>query len=305
MKHAQLLVAVVTALLFLSSLLSCSKSTDSGDEDTTHFPPDAPIILSISEVHDEPNRGLRLSFQDESNDETGFKIERSVDGTTYTHLTNLPANTTSYTDWTVEAYEWYHYRVCAYNDYGSSEWLEKTKRASSYQVTQLPVIDAIADAYVDSTYPTTNFNTSYYLLVTRIKRDDGGSRKAYVKFSLSSIPNYAVDIEYAELRLFTQNEPTGGVTIHLREVLDDWSEGAVTWDTRPDVSFTVIDFNQTIYNNGMPYTWDVTSAVRSWHGGNPNYGIQIESVTNNYQAVIYSRERTSTLRPKLTIEYLW
>ncbi|MFC7000019.1 fibronectin type III domain-containing protein [Rufibacter roseus] len=54
-----------------------------------------------------------LTWTDNSNIETGFEIERSFDGTTFTTLATVGANATSYTDNSVQSGTQYYYRVRA------------------------------------------------------------------------------------------------------------------------------------------------------------------------------------------------
>lgn len=61
-----------------------------------------------------------LTWTDHSSDETGFKVERSTDGNIFTEIAIVPENTSSYTDNTVAAQTFYHYRIYAFNATGSS-----------------------------------------------------------------------------------------------------------------------------------------------------------------------------------------
>jgi N-acetylneuraminic acid mutarotase len=63
---------------------------------------------------------VKLSWLDNSSDETGFKIERSLDGTTYALLKTVSASSVSYTDSAVASGKTYTYRVRATNAAGDS-----------------------------------------------------------------------------------------------------------------------------------------------------------------------------------------
>jgi hypothetical protein len=64
---------------------------------------------------------INLSFTDNSNNETGFKIERKIGASgSWTELVSLAANTTSYSDLTVNVGSSYSYRVYAYSNGGNS-----------------------------------------------------------------------------------------------------------------------------------------------------------------------------------------
>lgn len=63
---------------------------------------------------------VKLTWTDNSSNETGFKIQRSTDGINYTQIALLGANVTTYTDSSVAAGASYTYRVVATNAAGDS-----------------------------------------------------------------------------------------------------------------------------------------------------------------------------------------
>jgi regulation of enolase protein 1 (concanavalin A-like superfamily) len=64
---------------------------------------------------------ITLTWADNSSDETGFKIERSLDGVTFAQVGTTAANVATYTDSTgLSASTKYYYRVSAFNAVGSS-----------------------------------------------------------------------------------------------------------------------------------------------------------------------------------------
>lgn len=65
---------------------------------------------------------VRLDWTDNSNDETGFKIERNVNSAGWSQLTTVGANITTYTDTDIQATNTYQYRVRAYNADGDSAY---------------------------------------------------------------------------------------------------------------------------------------------------------------------------------------
>lgn len=63
---------------------------------------------------------VNLTWTDNSNNETGFIVERSLDGKTWTYVTTTAANATSYNVTGLSAYTSYWFRVRATNQYGDS-----------------------------------------------------------------------------------------------------------------------------------------------------------------------------------------
>jgi hypothetical protein len=63
---------------------------------------------------------INLSWQDNSNNETIFKIERKTDSTGWTQITTVGPNITSYPDSGLAENTKYYYHIIAYNEYGDS-----------------------------------------------------------------------------------------------------------------------------------------------------------------------------------------
>jgi len=83
------------------------------------LPPAAPGTLKAAVVS---KSQINLTWVDASADETGFKVERSTDGVTYTQLTTLAVNSTSYASTALSAGKKYYYRVRSYNANGNSAY---------------------------------------------------------------------------------------------------------------------------------------------------------------------------------------
>ncbi len=63
---------------------------------------------------------IDLIWTDTSSDESGFRVERSLDGSSFSEIASLPADTSGYTDAGLAPNTSYWYRVSAYNGAGSS-----------------------------------------------------------------------------------------------------------------------------------------------------------------------------------------
>lgn len=83
-----------------------------------------------------------LKWTDNSNNENGFSIERSTDGTNFTVLATVGVNVTSYTDSNLSAQSKYYYQVRAFNSYNGLSYSAYTNVASAVTGsvgTQLPI----------------------------------------------------------------------------------------------------------------------------------------------------------------------
>jgi predicted phage tail protein len=63
---------------------------------------------------------IDLAWTDNSNNETGFKIERSTNGTTFSQIATVGVNVTTYSNNGLKGNKTYWYRVRAYNGTGNS-----------------------------------------------------------------------------------------------------------------------------------------------------------------------------------------
>jgi len=80
-------------------------------------PPEAPSGLAVSALS---SNSLRLTWNDNSNDESGFKVERSTNNSTWTSVTTPAAGQVTFTDTALAASTLYYYRVLATNVAGDS-----------------------------------------------------------------------------------------------------------------------------------------------------------------------------------------
>jgi hypothetical protein len=102
-------------------------------------PPELPSNLLVSGIG--PGQ-IDLSWQDSSNNETGFKVERKEEGGLYGQICILPAGAASFSDRGLREDRRYHYRVRAYNASGNSGY--------SNEVNAVPeALDTDADGIPD------------------------------------------------------------------------------------------------------------------------------------------------------------
>lgn len=81
--------------------------------------PDAPSDLEAVYIN---SSEIRLSWEDNSDDETEFRIERMISGVSWSRIATVGKDVTSYTDKKFAMDTKYVYRVRAHNDYGDSEY---------------------------------------------------------------------------------------------------------------------------------------------------------------------------------------
>ena len=86
-----------------------------------------------------------LQWTDNSSNESGFNVERSTDGVTWSVIATTAADVTEYVDQTVETDVLYSYRVNAFNEFGVSGY---TNTADYLLANQAPTISVINDVTI-------------------------------------------------------------------------------------------------------------------------------------------------------------
>jgi acid phosphatase type 7 len=81
---------------------------------------------------------INLSWTDNANNENGFKVEQSTDGTTFTQIAMLGSNSVSHSATGLSPATTYHYRVVSFNDAGNSQFSNTANATTSAAPPALP-----------------------------------------------------------------------------------------------------------------------------------------------------------------------
>lgn len=113
--------------------------TDDDTDDDVENPPAAPSNLKFESVG---KYKATLSWTDNAGNEDGFKVEHQTVTKGWEEIADLPANTTEYTDTTLECggIE-YEYRVKAYNAAGDSDY-SNTDAATTLECWTIYTLDS-------------------------------------------------------------------------------------------------------------------------------------------------------------------
>ena len=115
--------------------------------------PATPSGLVASVNPSNPVSSVLLSWSDNANNETGYSVERSSDGRTFTQIAQAGANAGSWTDTGLSGGALYYYRVRAFNSYGNSAY----SNTASAQ-TQLDTSNAAPTVTISSPSNTSTFD---------------------------------------------------------------------------------------------------------------------------------------------------
>jgi hypothetical protein len=134
--------------------------------------PMAPGNLAAGAVSDSQ---INLQWSDNSVDESGFELQRSSDGSNWSALASLGANSVAYSDTGLPASTTYFYRVRAFNSAGSSGW-SNTDSAQTLAPPPPPpapgplTATAVSGAQVDLAWADVTDETGY-----RVERSTDGT----------------------------------------------------------------------------------------------------------------------------------
>jgi transcriptional regulator CtsR len=106
-------------------------------------PPNAPSNLVATPIS---SSQIDLSWQDNSSDETGFKIERKTGSGSYSQIATIGAGVTSYSNSGLSTSTTYYYRVRAYNAVGNSEYSSEASAATLPPPPPAPTLKSPASA---------------------------------------------------------------------------------------------------------------------------------------------------------------
>jgi len=188
-----------------------------------------------------------------------------------------------------------------------SVWLSK----AAYPVVLDPAIvittvlsdpNNIYDAYIASGYPTNNYYTNSYLHTGYLAGYN--TIRSLVKFLyLPSLPPGA-KITSAYLDMFMYLGSTGGTTVNVYRIANDWNVTNVNWSNQPAVDSTPVVQNFTFTPN-TEWQMDITSAVQAWYSGStPNYGLMLRAFNEaNPKISFFSSNAAGNPTPKLIINY--
>jgi hypothetical protein len=144
----------------------------------------------------------------------------------------------------------------------------------------------VADTYVQSDMPTTNYGSSSWFVV-----DNSPVRNALLKFTVSGVGNRSVS--RVRLRLYcVEGSPLGGEFQRVPEA--SWNEGSVIWNTAPTAEAPILASLGSV-SAGNWYEVDLTSLVN----GDGTFSLKMTS-PNMDGAYYSSREGANT--PQLIVE---
>lgn len=166
-------------------------------------------------------------------------------------------------------------------------------------------LSPIADAYVrGSSYANDNFGTETGLIVKDNGSNQNFTRKAFLKFDVSSLSG---PVSSATLSLIvTDAQDTNGPgDVQIYKVnTDSWGESSITWNNRPANNGIIETFTGIASNDeGREITFDVTDYVNDQISGDGTVSFLLNQPSQQSMVIKFgSREAAASDRPVLAID---
>ena len=128
-------------------------------------PPSAPTGLAVGASAGSPTSSLVLAWVDTTTTETGYRVERSPNGSSFSQVAQLGSGATSYADSGLASGTTYYYRVYAYNGGGASGYSNVASGQTQTAAAPAPSVPTLPSA-PSSPSPAngaTNVNTNVAL----------------------------------------------------------------------------------------------------------------------------------------------
>lgn len=165
--------------------------------------PVAPIHLSGT--FDHSRISVQLNWEDQSDDEDGFIVERSHrDSQAYFRIADLPSNTVSYEDASVTTNNVYLYRIVSYNDYGESYYSDIASVNTT--VTDIPTLDNDPGVYL---FPNPAYDYLYITSAAHYQDADFFITNIEGKVLLQGI------LDKTQATISTSGLPSGAYYLHI------------------------------------------------------------------------------------------
>lgn len=155
-------------------------------------PPSAPTNLTATAVS---SSQINLTWQDNSTNETGFRIERaSSSAGPFTQIATVGAETTTYSNTGLSASTTYYYRVCAYNSDGNSPY-SNVASATTQAVLNPPIAPsnlsatAVSSSQINLTWQDKSSNETGFRIERSLSATSGYTLIATVSANVTTYSN--------------------------------------------------------------------------------------------------------------------
>ncbi|BAV09995.1 gliding motility-associated C-terminal domain-containing protein [Filimonas lacunae] len=241
----------------------------------TVWDPELPLTPQALTAAVTSDTSVLLTWEDKSDIETGYTIERSTNGTSFTLIATVDANVVSYEDTTLTMATQYWYRVRAFNAKGTSNYTDVVDVITSGSNTA-PTLDAISDI------ETCNTSVQTITIKGITAGEEAGqtvslgvvsdNSNVFAALSISNVVNGEATITYqvngvADTAVVTVTATDNGGT--LNEGVDTYSQSFtvivspihVTITANPGTLINRYETVQLTASGAATYVWDSAHGI--------------------------------------------
>lgn len=172
-----------------------------------------------------------------------------------------------------------------------------------YQYLATYTLDA--DTYIASGHPAESFGSDPILFSGWDPQYGYGAERVLTHFQFSLPPRFSVTQARTSLYLYAYSKRADVLPTSVHRITSDWNEATATWQNMADRYDPIPVAASAIGTNFDWQTFDVTSLVRSWSAGIPNYGFMfITPATDNRNERVYLAKESNFNYPSLDVAFV-
>jgi PKD repeat protein len=162
------------------------------------------------------------------------------------------------------------------------------------------------DSWIEAEYPAGNHGSDTDLRV----KSDSRTRRSYLKFDLSSIPNGKTATSVKLYLYCISSDANPNVQVYVHGTGDNWDESSITWNNAPAVGSLITSIS--VGGTGRYYCWDITPYGQAEYSGDKVLSVVVKLLLDdptqkdnpNLARYFASKEYTGTARdPYLEVTY--
>jgi titin len=240
---------------------------------------------------------VSLNWSDNASNETGYRIERSTNGGSYSAIGSVGANVTTYTDTTAVASTNYAYRLVAFNAVGDASASNIATATTPASPENVPALAPTADAYTYGANPTTNYGSATQLIV-KYSASATWQRTAFMRFDIGSLAT----VTSAKLRLFANLTTADSVQIAAHRISGSWSESSLNFNNRPSLASGALSTAVVTSLSGEWIELDLTAFVQqALANGQTSLDIALAGTASSTAFVAINSRESASNTPQLVV----
>ena len=276
--------------------------------------PSAPGNLTASAVS---TSQINLTWQDNSNNESGFKIQSKEGAASWSTIYTTSANATSYQNTGLSANTTYSYRVYAYNSYGNSNY-SNTATATTLGTNNPPILPVAS-----SSQPV---GSEFWVDIVVGDNSNPVTDLKIVSFELNYTNTSIVDFVSYEVGSFITaaqtnvipDDPNGKISASVYRITGGNSGNGVVLRLKFKISNSATQGQTICFNIGAvqansssggaitltpaaPACTEISSGIAVWPGDANNDGLASIFDINSIVAIHWNK--TGTARPNASIQW--